>query len=179
MNKSFTMIEFIATIVILAIVSLFSYRFFTRAIELYVLEKREKWIYDEANFSQDRIVRELRDAKDIDTPHNGEDGSTLAFTMTHPTLDYKFSSPPYNVRYRKVGSHLYRKGKGRRKEICQNVYLFQVKNEKNFIYITLTLKTGKGESIKTKTGVYPKNLPFSEKPFSGPNFNGDFEEDIE
>jgi prepilin-type N-terminal cleavage/methylation domain-containing protein len=62
MNKGFTLIEIIITIVVLAIVSLFTFSFITASVKTYQMIKTQNGLYFEAAYALERISRELNDA---------------------------------------------------------------------------------------------------------------------
>ena len=62
MNRGFTLIEIIITIVVLAIVSLFTFSFINTSAKTYQMVKTQNGLYFEAAYALERISRELNDA---------------------------------------------------------------------------------------------------------------------
>jgi len=62
MNKGLTLIEIIITIVVLAIVSLFTFSFINTSAKTYQMVKTQNGLYFEAAYALERISRELNDA---------------------------------------------------------------------------------------------------------------------
>lgn len=99
-DKGFSLIEIIITIVILGIIGLFSFAFFSSLTRTYAMMGAKRTVHQEAAYALERISRELRDAKTVNV-----NNSVLTLEKAHPTGqdDNKY------VRFDLSGSDLYRK----------------------------------------------------------------------
>ncbi len=98
--RGFTLIEMVITIVILSIVSVFTFYFFTNLTRTYRMMGEQRGAHQEAAYILDRISRELRDAKYVST-----DVSSVTFQRSHGIAT---DSGNLYVRYRLSGTDLYR-----------------------------------------------------------------------
>lgn len=98
-GRGFTLIEIIVTIVILGIVSIFTFSFFSNLAKTYNLMESQRGVHQEAAYILERISRELRDAESIYVS-----GSTILFQKAHPAG----TDSNLYVRYRLAGTDLHR-----------------------------------------------------------------------
>jgi prepilin-type N-terminal cleavage/methylation domain-containing protein len=80
MGKGYTLVEIILTVVVLTILSAFTFSVIWQYSQLYA-DTRKGYIYGEASAVLERISRELRDAESVDTPGT----SYINFSLSHGT----------------------------------------------------------------------------------------------
>lgn len=100
-NKGFTIIELVTVIVVLSILSIFTFSFVDNAIRTYRLVREQSPLYADGACIMERITRELSDATQVDVAAS----STLQFQTAHvpPSL-----SPPKQVTFYRDGRDLKR-----------------------------------------------------------------------
>jgi prepilin-type N-terminal cleavage/methylation domain-containing protein len=82
-KKGFTLIEIITVIVVLSILSLFTFSFIEHATKTYLLVKEQRALYSDGVYIMEKITRELTDATAVTQPPSSS--STLEFTTAaHP-----------------------------------------------------------------------------------------------
>ncbi len=81
MNRGFSLIEVVITLVVLAIVGIFTFSFLGKNIQTYRLMEDQRTAHQEAATVLERITRELRDAAASPT----FSGGTLSFQGAHGT----------------------------------------------------------------------------------------------
>ena len=64
-NKGFTLIEIVTVIVVLGILSVFTFSFIDNAVKTYMIGSKQRMLYQEASYIMERISRELRDAESV------------------------------------------------------------------------------------------------------------------
>jgi prepilin-type N-terminal cleavage/methylation domain-containing protein len=84
-SKGFTMIELITVIVVLSILSLFTFSFMDNAIKTHMLTREQSALYSEGAYIMERITRELSDATTVTAPPTGSTSNTLTFNKVHPS----------------------------------------------------------------------------------------------
>ena len=67
-NKGFTLIEIVTVIVVLGILSVFTFSFIDNAVKTYMIGSKQRMLYQEASYIMERITRELRDARSVSLP---------------------------------------------------------------------------------------------------------------
>jgi prepilin-type N-terminal cleavage/methylation domain-containing protein len=162
-SKGFTLIEIIIVIVILSIVSAITIKFLFDSLRIYTMTVNQKTLFDEGKLALERMCRDIRDARTIQTPAAGGSGNTIYFRRSHATT--------YDV----VSEWLYFRQNGTTLEkdkatpnvtvaLASNVTGFTVTrgqaatNNANEITLVLTLSLTSGENVTLRTRVYPKNL---------------------
>lgn len=101
MNKGFTLIEMIITILILGILGVFTFAFFGNYMNTYTLMRDRRNMHQEAVYIIERISRELRDAITVTSTSN-----SISFTIpssvlatggdTSTTIQYSLSGTQLN-----------------------------------------------------------------------------------
>ncbi len=91
MSKGFTLIEMVLTVIIVSILSAFSFSVIWQYSGLYA-DAQGGYIYSEAAAALERITRELRDASNVDTL-SPNPASYINFQLTHGTPGVAPSTP--------------------------------------------------------------------------------------
>ena len=79
-QKGYTLIEIIIVIVILGIIGGISFQFVGYGVEAFKKSSARKELYDQGRLALERMVRELRDAKEVE----GSSSSSITFKKAHP-----------------------------------------------------------------------------------------------
>lgn len=110
-KKGFTMIELVTVIVVLSILSLFTFSFIEHASKTYLLGKGQSALYLDGVYIMERITRELSDATIVAEPLAGTQSSTLTFTTAaHPSPPSGFlARTATTVTYWQNGRTLFRR----------------------------------------------------------------------
>jgi prepilin-type N-terminal cleavage/methylation domain-containing protein len=182
-NRGFTLIEIVITIIILSILGIFTFSFFSNLTKSYSLMKSQRGVHQEAAYAAERVSRELRDAKSIYIS-----GSTISFQRAHPTG----TDSNLYVRYRLSGSDLHRDSASDAgftlnvidKIMGRNVTAFTpspsgspVPND-TVLQIIVGVTSG-GQTQSYSTDVCPKNYTSSGScVFTGRDFGGCYEDVI-
>jgi len=180
-KKGFTMIELVTVIVVLSILSLFTFSFIEHASKTYLLGKGQSALYLEGVYIMERITRELSDAKTVDTAVS----STLTFTTAaHPSPPSGFlARTATTVTFQQVGGDLFRISNGNTIIIGRNIKTFNVTKSAVIdgivtVYIELELNSPDGTSIPDfvlRTKITQNNYTGG---YTGRSFNGDYYEGI-
>ncbi len=85
-NRGFTLIEIITVIVVLGVLSVFTFSFIENAIKTYTIGKKQRMLYQEASYIMERISREVRDAQVLtrSTSNNSVYFRTGGLSTTNP-----------------------------------------------------------------------------------------------
>jgi len=102
MNKGFTLIELVMTVIVISILGAFTFSVIWEYSSIYATT-RKGFIYTEAAAVMERITRELRDAQNVDNCGaygGGDPHSVLTFQLTHGTPAMGApANPPHWVQY--------------------------------------------------------------------------------
>lgn len=161
-EEGFTLIEIIASVVILSIVSGITLSFMVSSVKLYATTMNQKALFEEAKLALERMCREIRDAKAILSPAAGASASSLTFLRTHATAQ---DSANETITLRLTGTTLekVKTAPSTVSPLADRVSTFTVTRgaTEDEIKIVLGLSLSTGENITLQTKVYPKNLPKS------------------
>ncbi|MBA4393786.1 MAG: hypothetical protein C0407_09570 [Desulfobacca sp.] len=101
LQKGFTTIEFIISIVILGILGIYTFSFLGDSMGAYVRVKEHKTLYDEGRLAMEYMVREIRDANQT-AAITVVSNTSITFTKLHPsamTITYSLTSGTLNRVY--------------------------------------------------------------------------------
>jgi len=179
-KKGFTMIELVTVIVVLSILSLFTFSFVGNASKTYTLVKGQSVLYAEGFYIMERITRELGDATTVTQPPTPAPSSsgTLTFTKAHPTS----IDPSSTVTFKRDGRNLLRNSI----VIGNNINSFLVTRNSasstgdETITVELELTSLTDSSIppfSITTKITPNN--YGTANYTGRSFNGDYDEVIQ
>jgi prepilin-type N-terminal cleavage/methylation domain-containing protein len=173
-KKGFTMIELVTVIVVLSILSLFTFSFVGNASKTYTLVKEQSVFYAEGFYIMERITKELSDATTVAVPSSlGPTFHELTFNKVHPSATA--------VTFIKNGRDLTRNGV----IMGRNIKTFNVTKSlpsgalNETIEIVLELDSLSDTSIpefSVTTTITPNNYPGG---YTGRSFNGDYYEVIQ
>lgn len=79
-QKGFTLIEIVMVIVILGVIGAFTFQFVAQGVLAFKKSSARKDLYDQGRLALERMVRELRDTKEV----TGSAGSSITFKKAHP-----------------------------------------------------------------------------------------------
>ncbi len=145
-NKGFTLIEMIVTLVILSIISVFGWTFFSSNARTYVNMRNQRTVFQEGAYITERVTRELRDA-------TGSSPCGTTFTLAHGTP----ADPSTTVAYVLSSGQLTRNGI----LIGDNISNFSVTGTS---CCTVALTRG---GISFTSIVCPKNIPGASGGYGG------------
>jgi prepilin-type N-terminal cleavage/methylation domain-containing protein len=189
-NNGFTLIEIVMVIVVLGILSVFTFSFIGNAINMYSIGSKQRMLYQEASYIMERITREVRDAQRIIISDDGTDHSTIDIRpKAHPTI----MDTNLRIIFQRNGTDLRRNQSSGGQIIGSKVTGFRADleycpsnicssaDERGKITITLTLTDTSipindpvAQTVTLTTTVSPKNYIPSANPYAGRSFNGDY-----
>jgi prepilin-type N-terminal cleavage/methylation domain-containing protein len=79
-NHGYTLIEIVMVIVILGIIGAFTFQIVAAGVQAFKKSSARKDLYDQGRLALERMVRELRDAKEV----TGSASSSITFKKAHP-----------------------------------------------------------------------------------------------
>jgi prepilin-type N-terminal cleavage/methylation domain-containing protein len=182
-SEGFTLIEIVITIVILSILGIFTFSFFSNLTKTYSLMQSQRGVHQEAAYAVERISRELRDAKFIYVS-----GSAVSFQRAHQAA----TDSNLYVRYRLSGSDLHRDSASDAgftlnvidKIIGRNITAFTPSPAGSPVpqdtVLQITVEVARdGQTQAYSTDVCPKNYTLSGScVFTGRDFGGCYEDVI-
>jgi prepilin-type N-terminal cleavage/methylation domain-containing protein len=200
-NKGFTLIEIVTVIVVLGILSVFTFSFIDNAVKTYMIGSKQRMLYQEASYIVERIARELRDAQSVSRDSSGQ---TLTITKASHASNPLIMDESLNVVfYRDAGSRRIMRRSISASGVVfsdttmgNNVDTFDVPTGSGalcssttpncMVNISLTLSDSSipiddaiAKSVKMVTAVSPKNIQPSTNQYMGRCFNGDYEDVVQ
>jgi prepilin-type N-terminal cleavage/methylation domain-containing protein len=161
-REGFTLIEMVAVIIILSIISAITIYFLVNSAKQYAVMMNQRVLFEEAQLAMERMCREIRDAKAILSPSGGVSASSIVFTRTHSTA---CDSANETITFRLTGTTLekVKTSPSAVSPLAERVSTFSVTRgaTDDEIKIVLGLSLVTGENMTLQTKVYPKNLPKS------------------
>ena len=80
-QKGYTLVEIVMVIVILGVIGAFTFQFVAHGVLAFKKSSARKDLYDQGRLALERMVRELRDTKEV----TDSSGSSVTFKKAHPT----------------------------------------------------------------------------------------------
>jgi prepilin-type N-terminal cleavage/methylation domain-containing protein len=159
-SRGFTLIEIVIVIVILAIVSAISIHFLVSSLRVYTMSVNQKTLFDEGKLALERMVRDIRDARAIGEPDQGESRTDTRFTRTNATIQDQAGEA---LRFLISGTTLQKRKSDPSVmliDLASNVSAFTVTRGATDaeIKLVLTLSLTSGENLTLQTKVNPKNF---------------------
>jgi prepilin-type N-terminal cleavage/methylation domain-containing protein len=102
-NRGYTLIEMVIVIVILGIIGAFTFQMIGAAVQAFKKSSARKDLYDQGRLALERMVRELRDGKEITDCSS----SSITFKKAHPA---QAADNIEEVKFELVGTNLKRVG---------------------------------------------------------------------
>lgn len=176
-KKGVTLIEIIIVISILSILSGITIKFLIDSLKIYTMGVNQKMIFEEAKLALERMCRDIRDAKSITVPTEGNSGNSITFQRTNATAG-DASDEILTYRLNRNTIEKVKTSPSVISLLASNVSSFVVQrgiSGNNEIMLQLTLSLNTGENITLQTKVYPRNLP---KDSNYKNFFGNWKEEL-
>lgn len=180
-DKGFTLIEIVMVVVVLGILSGFTFAFIRHATTTYSIGAKQRMLYQEASYAMERISRELRDAISVTS------GSNL-LTMVKPNRPTNVNSmdPSPNVEFRLTGNQLARNTIVMASHVAAFVPTGTCSYASTNCSVTITLTMTDdsiplpvdAQTVTMVTTITPKNFQPT-APYEGRCFNGDYEDFIQ
>jgi len=181
-EKGFTLIEIIITIVILSVIGVFSFSFFSYLTRTYTMMESKRTVHQEAVYALERISRELRDAKEVKVNNN-----VLQFERANSTAQ----DSNKHIKFYLSGTDLYRDSAEDSGFTTNTTHNIIARNVSSFIVspsgtpltldteVTISLSITKGETQSYSVRVCPKNYSDTGAcTFTGRSFGGCYEDKI-
>jgi len=102
-QKGFTLVEMVMVIVILGVIGAFTFQFVAHGVLAFKKSSSRKDLYDQGRLALERMVRELRDTKEV----TGSASSSITFKKAHPA---QAADNTEEIKYELVGNELKRIG---------------------------------------------------------------------
>jgi prepilin-type N-terminal cleavage/methylation domain-containing protein len=102
-NHGYTLIEIIIVIVILGIIGAFTFQMVAAGVQAFKKSSARKDLYDQGRLAMERMVRELRDTKEV----SASSSSSITFKKAHPS---QAADNIEQIKYELVGTDLKRVG---------------------------------------------------------------------
>jgi prepilin-type N-terminal cleavage/methylation domain-containing protein len=102
-QKGFTLVEIVMVIVILGVIGAFTFQFVAQGVQAFKKSSARKDLYDQGRLALERMVRELRDTKEV----TGSAGSSITFKKAHPA---QAADNTEEVKFQLNGTNLERVG---------------------------------------------------------------------
>jgi len=143
-NAGFTLIEVVTVVVVMSIVSVFTFSFLINSVKTYQMAKYSQALHGEAAYILERITRELRDSQNASW-----DASTLALTLSHKTP--QDTSPGTSITYTLSGSQLNRISNSISRVMGKNIASFSGSCAGNCCTVALTTNDMPSQSIPAQS----------------------------
>jgi len=162
-DRGFTLMELIMTMVILSVIALFTLTFIYQAIRTYVAVNERSAGYEEIKFGMERMVREIREAGNVTYPPPGAEKTRLSVVIPHSHGDE-------TVEFRLDKENIIRNDT--RYPLISRVTEFAVARTgdgdtghgSSKLKLSMTFTTEDGQNINAWMEVVPNNLPWSTEP---------------
>ena len=102
-QKGFTLVEMVMVIVILGVIGAFTFQFVAQGVLAFKKSSSRKDLYDQGRLALERMVRELRDTKEV----TGSASSSITFKKAHPA---QAADNTEEIKFELVGTDLKRVG---------------------------------------------------------------------